>query len=234
VRWALALLLLPICARADGTDEALKLLELGMVQFQAGKIDAARENFLKARDLVPDKPNPHRWLGLVYARTGKCSLAVTELDAFIRRVPPTDPRTVEAVTLRERCQAELKPRFGALLVESIPSQASVRLDDAAAPIMGVTPYRNEAVPLGSHLIVVEKNGFQTAQKGVMVGEKGITRVSLELVAEGAAPVAERKKPRYWIYGVAGGAVVVVAVALGVGLGVGLNSNSGIPTLPPIR
>jgi len=40
----------------------------------------------------------------------------------------------------------------------------VRLDDAASPIVGATPYRNEAIPVGSHLVVVEKNGFQIAQK----------------------------------------------------------------------
>lgn len=234
------LLLLSVPARADNAAEALKLLELGILQFQAGKLEAARDAFVKARDLVPDKANPHRWLGLVYARLGKCSQAVTELGTFIQRVPANDPRTVEAVTLRDRCQAELKPKFGALVVDSMPTDASVRLDDAAAPVMGVTPYRNEAVPVGSHLVVVEKPGFQTAQKGVQVSEQGITRVKLELLVEGAAPVAtestdRQKKPRYWIYGVAGGAVVVVAVALGVGLGVGLsNSSSGIPTLPAIR
>src|SRR5262249_30241306 len=96
------LLLLMMCAtaRADNASDALQLLESGISQFQAGKLEAARDAFLKARDLVPDKANPHRWLGLVYARMGKCSQAVWELESFIRRVPPNDPRTVEAATLR--------------------------------------------------------------------------------------------------------------------------------------
>jgi len=72
-----------------------------------------------------------------------------------------------------------------------------------------------------------------------VSEQGTTRVSLSLSPDAVAvePMtrvdAPRKKPRYWIYGVVGGAVVV-AVALGVGLGVGLSNSSGIPTLPVVK
>jgi hypothetical protein len=230
-------------AQADNAAEALQLLESGISQMQAGKLEAARDAFLKARDLVPDKANPHRWLGVVYARMGKCSQAVWELESFIRRVPPNDPRTVEAATLRDRCKAELKPKFGALVVESEPSEAAVRLDDPSSPILGTTPYRNEAVPVGSHLVVVEKSGFQTAQKGVQVGEQGTAKLDFSLspdVVAVAEPVSaprapEKKKSRYWMYGVIGGAAVVVVVALGVGLGVGLgNSSSGPPTITPIR
>jgi hypothetical protein len=230
-------------ARADNASDALQLLESGISQFQAGKLESARDAFLKARDLVPDKANPHRWLGLVYARMGKCSQAVWELESFIRRVPPNDPRTVEAATLRDRCKAELKPKFGALVVESTPSEAAVRLDDASSPVIGTTPYRNEAVPVGSHLVVVDKPGFQTSQKGVQVSEQGTTKVDFSLspetvaqtVGENPAPAPEKKKPRYWMYGVIGGVAVVVVVALGVGLGVGLsNSSSGPTTIDPIR
>jgi hypothetical protein len=238
---ASALLMMCASAHADNSSEALQLLDSGISQFQAGKLEAARDAFLKARDLVPDKANPHRWLGLVYARMGKCSQAVWELESFIRRVPPNDPRTVEAATLRDRCKAELKPKFGALVVDSNPAEASVRLDDANNPVIGTTPYRNEAVPVGSHLVVVEKPGFQTSQKGVQVSEQGTTQVDFSLSPESIAqPVAassppEKKKPRYWMYGVIGGAAVLVVVALGVGLGVGLsNSSSGPTTIDPIR
>lgn len=170
MRSALLLLFLAPQARADRAAEALQLLDQGIAHFQAGRLDAARDSFIQARDLVPDKPNPHRWLGLVYARQGRCAEAVTEVDVFIQRVPASDPRAVEAVTLRDRCQPEAqKPR-------------------------------------------------------------------LDLAPE--EPITERppakKKPRYWVYGVTGGAVVVVAVALGVGLGIGLtNSSSGLTTLPTI-
>jgi hypothetical protein len=234
------LLLVAATAHAEKSDDALKLLDEGINAFQAGKLPEAEHAFTKARDLVPDKPNPHRWLGLVLAREGKCSQAVWELESFIRRVPPSDPRSVEAVTLRDRCKAELKPRFGALVVESTPSVADVRLDDAAGPVVGSTPYRSEAVPAGNHLVFVQKPGFQQAAKGVAITDGAITRVQLQLAPE-AAPVAaattedapKKKAPRYWIYGVVGGAVL--AVALGVGLGVGLGTqSSGPPTLPAVH
>src|SRR5207245_1546949 len=102
------------------------------------------------------------------------------LDIFIGRVPASDPRAVEAVTLRDRCQPEAQKR----------EQPPPRVNPEPAP------------------------------------EEAITE----------RPPPPKKKPRYWIYGVAGGAVVVVAVVLGVGLGIGLtnSSSAGSPILPPIR
>jgi tetratricopeptide (TPR) repeat protein len=93
-------------ARGDHASEALQLLDRGISHFQAGRLEEARDALTRARDLVPDKANPHRWLGLVDARMGRCDEAVRELEAFIERVPRDDPRAVEAVTLRDRCVAE--------------------------------------------------------------------------------------------------------------------------------
>jgi tetratricopeptide (TPR) repeat protein len=93
-------------ARGDRASEALQLLDRGIAHFQAGRLEEAREALARARDLVPDKANPHRWLGLVYARMGRCEDASHELQAFIERVPRDDPRVVEAATLRDRCATQ--------------------------------------------------------------------------------------------------------------------------------
>jgi hypothetical protein len=230
-------------ARADRAGDALGLLDKGIAQFNAGQLHEARESFARARDLVPEKANPYRWLGLVDARMGRCADAVKELDTFLAKVPPSDGRVAEAVTLRDRCKDELVPRLGTLVVESVPPDAEVRLDDANAPAAGKTPYRNEAVPAGNHALFVRKSGYEAVTRGVALAQKETVRVELtlkpEAVVAGTAPPvapplakADRPKKRYWIAGVVVG--VVAAAALGVGLGVGLTqSSSADNTLPAI-
>src|SRR5262249_39795466 len=154
---ALALvLLLPVAARADKAQEALKLLDDGIKQFNAGELPEAREAFSRARDLVPDKANPYRWLGLVDARMGHCDDAIKELEIFPKRVRPTAPGAAGALTLRDRCREDLQPRLGALTVDTRPEGAEVRIDDQAAPPAGATPYRNDTLPAGNHVLFVHK------------------------------------------------------------------------------
>jgi hypothetical protein len=103
------LLLLAPAVRADPDDqaEALRLLDAGIAAFQRGDLEQARATIARARDLVPERANPYRWLGLVEAGMGRCEEAIRDLDAFIARVPVDDPRLLEASTLRDRCQSEL-------------------------------------------------------------------------------------------------------------------------------
>ncbi len=230
---ALALiLLLPTAALADKAQDALKLLDEGIKQFNAGDLPEARDSFSRARDLVPDKANPYRWLGLVDARMGRCGDAIKELEIFLQKVPPNDPRAAEAVTLRDRCREDLQPRVGGLSVETTPSGAEVRLDDSAAPPSGVTPYRNDALPAGNHVVFVHKGGYQEAMKGVAITPRETTRVELKLVPlAGSAPVVEneplelpqrpKKKKPYWVAG------VVVGVLAAAGIAVGLSSRPSV-------
>jgi hypothetical protein len=233
-------------AWADKAQDALGLLDKGIAQFNAGQLAAARESFVKARDLVPDKANPYRWLGLVDARMGHCAEAVRELETFLQKVPAGDARVAEAVTLRDRCKEDVQPRMGTLVVESTPSGAEVRLDDANAVEVASTPYHNEAVPAGNHVVFVKKGGYELVTRGVAVNQHETVRVELTLKelpktarVESTATTATQeklapppKKKRYWIAGVVVG--VVAAAALGVGLGVGLSTSSSSGNVfPPV-
>jgi hypothetical protein len=232
-------------ARADKAQDALGLLDKGIAQFNAGNLAAARDAFAKARDLVPDKANPYRWLGLVDARMGHCADAVRELETFLQKVPAGDARVAEAVTLRDRCREDVQPRVGTLVVESTPSGAEVRLDDASAVEVASTPFRNDAVPAGNHVVFVKKGGYELVTRGVAVNQHETVKVELTLKAlprsahTESAPVSSKeekpappKKKRYWIAGVVVG--VVAAAALGVGLGVGLTANSSSGNVfPPV-
>jgi tetratricopeptide (TPR) repeat protein len=243
---ALALiLLLPAAALADKAQDALKLLDEGIKQFNAGELNEARDSFSRARDLVPDKANPYRWLGLVDARLGRCGDAIKELEIFLQKVPPNDPRAAEAVTLRDRCREDLQPRMGGLTVDTTPQGAEVRLDDAAAPPSGATPYRNDALPAGNHVVFVKKGGYEEVTRGVTVVPREVARVELKLVPLAGRvaasndndvveelPQRPHKKKPYWVAGVVVG--VLAAAGLAVGLGVGLTQQhiEVLPTVGP--
>jgi hypothetical protein len=247
LRLVIALVLLGTVAHADKAGDALRLLDEGIKLFNAGELQEARDSFSRARDLVPDKANPYRWLGLVDARLGRCGDAIKELEIFLQKVPPNDSRVAEAVTLRDRCREDVQPRVGGLLVESTPSGAEVRLDDPGSPAVGVTPYRSDAISVGNHVIFVGKSGYDPVTRGVGVAARETARVTLTLVPASGRPVADsprrqdtsltrspeqpKKKKPYWIAGVVIG--VVAAAGLAVGLGVGLTQTNQLTVLDPV-
>jgi hypothetical protein len=239
----------PGVARADDAGEALEVLERGTEQFRTGDLEAARKSFQRARELVPDKANPYRWLGLVEARLNHCKEAVENLDQFLQRVPPNDPRTAEAVTVRDRCREELAPKIGNLIIESTPDGAEVRLDDEQSAPAGVTPFTNPATPAGPHVVFLTKQGYRRVTRGFKVGRGETVRLDFSLQEAGVppaaivvpaptvtrtpAPVETTRRPRYWIAGVVVGAVAVAALAVGLGVGLsGAGSNEAV--LPAIR
>lgn len=230
-------------AAADTTDAARMLLDAGVDKFNAGNFAEARTMFEHARELAPDKPNPHRWLGLTDARLGHCDDAVSELDVFMRMVPVTDERMREASLARDLCNRQLDARGGTLVVESAPAGAVVRLDENPAP-RGTTPLTQEGVSVGAHVVHLERAGYRGATASVSIDRKQPAKVSLTLepeapptpsvatapviapIAVEAAPPKPRPRRRYWIAGaVAGAAAVVVGSIV---LGVTLSNASGSP------
>jgi formylglycine-generating enzyme required for sulfatase activity len=107
VRTAFLLCLAAIARAGDVEAAALEKLEQGIAQFKDNDLSSARDSFVRARDLLPNRPNPHRWLALTDVRLGRCNEAIRELDAFLHLVPADDYRVAEAITLRERCQSEV-------------------------------------------------------------------------------------------------------------------------------
>lgn len=95
----------PRLATADLPDTARKLLEQGVTLYDAGDYAAAHKAFAGAKALAPDRPNPYRWLGLTEVKLGHCTVAVANLDAFLQRVPATDPRIQEVTNARDQCKA---------------------------------------------------------------------------------------------------------------------------------
>jgi tetratricopeptide (TPR) repeat protein len=236
----LLLSLAPALAVADKPQDALKLLDEGIKAFNAGQLPEARDAFSRARELVPDKANPYRWLGLVDARMGRCGDAIKELEIFLQKVPPNDQRVAEAVTLRDRCREDLQPRVGSLVVESTPAGADVRLDDASSDPVGVTPYRSDSVPAGNHVVFVHRAGYESITRGVAVSPRETAQLELALTLSSRGAVMTEAPPRrtevvarptttvhkekpYWVAGVVVG--VLAAAGLAVGLGIGLTQTT---------
>lgn len=231
-------------------DDPQSWVDRGTQLLDAGSLEEARAAFAHARELAPDRANPYRLLGIVDARLGRCADAIGELDTFLARVQPGDPRVREVVTIRDRCKEDIQPKVGTLVVESTPAGATVRLDEAAAAPVGETPYRNAALPAGAHVVYLSRPGYKPVVRAVSVGRSETVRLELSLEAEAAVPVASvpeaavrttqaattaaspARKPRYWIIGVAVGAAV--AGALAVGLGVGLSARPSGTTLDAIK
>jgi TolB-like protein len=67
--------------------------------------------------------------------------------------------------------------YGSLEVETDPKKASVFLDNE--PI-GKSPVTRQGVPSGSHMLEVKENGYDTAQKTVIITENKTTKIEIEL------------------------------------------------------
>jgi len=206
-------------------EMALVVLDRGIALYEQGDLPAARAAFVEARDLVPEKPNPHRWLGLAEARLHHCHEAILELELFLLRAPADDPRRAEAAAVRDRCRGELAPQLGRLTVESQPPGAEVRVDDPAAAVAGLTP-RELSLVEGRHVLYVSKPGFSLHSVEVQVAPGAAARVQVPLEALAGAPPAAvpRRRSRAWIAGVVVAGVVVAGAALGLGLGLGLSQE----------
>lgn len=100
-----------LAAHADPTeDEALVHLDRGVQAFNAKDFHTAHREFFAAHELMPDKANPFRWLALTEIQLGDCPSALPNLESFLARVPPTDPRVAEMTRWREFCnRSQPKP-----------------------------------------------------------------------------------------------------------------------------
>jgi len=205
-------------------DEATRVLAKAVQLMDSGRSAEARVELEKVIQLVPDKPNPYRLLGIVDFRLGRCQEAIGELEAFLGKVGSDDRRVPEVTSIRDKCKADLAPKLGTLIVDSTPHGAKVRLDDEHSEPVGTTPYTNNALPVGPHVVFVEHDGFRSSSRGFTLQKSEKLRLEFGLQKESDAVVSVKVLPagkpvyrRGWFWGVVGG--VVVAAGVGVGLGV---------------
>src|SRR5215211_7177083 len=87
-------------AAADSVEDAAQVhLDRGVAAFESGSFLVAHREIAAAHDLMPDKPNPYRWLALVEVQLGDCVKAQANITAFLERVPADDARRAEMLRL---------------------------------------------------------------------------------------------------------------------------------------
>ena len=106
---AVVLLAAPARADEDRAAAALGHLDVGIAAYRAGDYVTARGEFEAARRLVPDKPNPYRWLGMADVQLGDCTQALLAFETFLARVPADDERVAEVTRLRDGCERAPAP-----------------------------------------------------------------------------------------------------------------------------
>ena len=121
---AVALLAAPARAGEDREEAALQHLDVGIAAYRAGDYAAARREFEAARRLVPDKPNPYRWLGLAEVQLGDCTHALLAFETFLKSVPPTDERVPEVTRARDGCEHAPPPAVVAPPAVASPAVAA--------------------------------------------------------------------------------------------------------------
>lgn len=185
-------------AHADDEATALAHLQRGVEAFEAGEFQAALRELTAAHQLAPDKPNPYRWLALTQVQLGDCRGALVNIEGFLTRVPPDEPRAGELIRLRALCQ-----QVGVLHVDATPARVSLRIDGAD---VGETPFHALSMRAGEHTLVAERAGYRRVTRAITLPAGGELTVHLHL-AEASPPVTKR----WWFWpAVAGGAIAVTA------------------------
>jgi hypothetical protein len=235
-----AALLTPALAMAQATPEAneaeaQKILTEGVQLMDSGHLPEAREKFARVRELLPDKANPYRLLGVVDFRLNRCKEAVEELETFLGKVGPNDRRVTEVVSMRDKCREELAPKQGELCVVSTPAGAEVFLDDDTGSSVGTTPYKNAQVPVGAHVVFLRKKGFKPESRGINLQKNDRLKMAFTLVKEEVVTRGPPPKPVYkkgWFWGVMAGAVAVAGGGVALGVYYGTRTTPFQTTLQP--
>lgn len=109
---AVAVASAPSPASADDVEAAAQVhLDRGIAAYGAGDLALAKKELLTAVELVPHKPNPYRWLALAEIQDGDCAHARLDVDSFLARVPPDDPRIPELLRARDGCKQKGVPQI---------------------------------------------------------------------------------------------------------------------------
>jgi hypothetical protein len=200
----------------DPQPAAIQHLNRGHELYNQGQLEPALVEFKLARDLVPERATPYRWLGMTEAALGRCADAVGHLETFLTKAQPGDPRIAEVRALHDHCQRQLAPDVGTLVVESRPDGADVHLDDEPAAL-GRTPYRQEGVAVGPHVVVLRRDGHVAARRELQVSRGETFRLAVELQPLAVAVAPPPRVPLYrrwplWL-GVGASAALGVAAAV---------------------
>jgi hypothetical protein len=211
----LAIVLAARIASADAVEDAQAHLDRGIAAFEKGDFLAAHAELEAANKLVPEKPNPYRWLALAEVQLGDCTRALANIEAFLARVDAGDPRRAEMQRLRELCG-----RTGTVSIRTTPTRAQLRIDGAH---VGTAPYRSGAFAAGEHTVVADAPGYERLSRSLVVAPRSTVDLHLELSRPRTSIVN-----RWWFVPAIVGATIIVTGAV-----ILATRDDDEPTLPGI-
>jgi hypothetical protein len=169
---ALLLLLLGGASAAE-PDRFKTEWEAGQDAFNLGKYAEARRHFRRARDLSPELPGPHRWLGRIARVLEDWDDCVASATTAVR-LKPDSPQTREVKKDLDACRSALgRPLYGRPLKEGQGALALlVDVDGATVTVDGIakgpTPLEPMVLNAGRHRVRVAAEGHAAAEVDVEV------------------------------------------------------------------
>jgi outer membrane receptor for ferrienterochelin and colicins len=174
---ALAVILLgAAAASADSSaDEADARFRRGTELYKQRRYEEALLEFFTSNRLAPNR-NVVFNLARSFEALGRFDEAYRYYSDFLAAEPTPDDRAAAEARL-----AELAPRVALVTVASTPPGASVYVDRKDLGGRGETPLTVALTP-GPHLLLLEKEGFEPAQREVTLERGRRVDVALPLVA----------------------------------------------------
>lgn len=183
-------------ASSSAEAEARAAIKRGFAFAARGEYAEALAQYERAKALVPGAKMPYRYAAQVLIDLGRTEEALTNFEKYLE----IDPRASDAEVVRARV-AELTAKLpGKVAVSSSPDGAAVFVDGAQEPV-GLTPLAALVLPPGEHVLVLERAGFDRAERRLMLVANTHAELAVDLVrtpvrAEPAAPTppAPRETP----------------------------------------
>lgn len=161
IRTSSVLVVLLLCAVAGAQKKSAfdGEWEAGQDAFNLGRYEQARRHFVRARDLEPTRPGPHRWLGRVARVLESWEDCVASATTAVR-LKPDSPQVREVRKDLDACRSALgRPLYerplaanqGALAVLADVEGAAVFVDGIAK---GPTPVDPIPLVAGRHKLRV--------------------------------------------------------------------------------
>jgi hypothetical protein len=203
---AAALLAVAPSGRADDVAEARAHFRTATELYRAGRYRDAAAEFEAAYRVKPAGAI-HFNVAQCRERLGELPSALRSYHEYLREVPDAKDRPAVRAAMQRASEKLAASGVQALLVDSDPPGAEVRIDGRAR---GRTPFVI-ALPAGAYEVAVARDGYAEGRRGVTLGLDGYQDLDLTLAPEGARASGASAPPAPVA---AGPAAPVPAVAAG--------------------
>ena len=174
-----------VLALAMGLPLSVHADELSIEDTKKEAVSAFRaKDFERAGDLFQDlysrtnNANLLYNIGLCYYRSNKSAEAIKALEKFVQFVPGSS-MVEKANAMITELRSSLTDDYIKVSVRTDPPDANVFLTERSGGTIGQTPYTIKLLP-GSHVIIVDKPGYEVQRRTIAVSQEGSREVFFQL------------------------------------------------------